>query len=49
MDGIGIGGIVTQYATALFFSLGALIFFLYSYIKGLCPFDESAKMEMLDE
>lgn len=47
MDGIGIYGMVLQYALvfALFFS--ALLFFFYFWRKKRLDFDEGPKYEML--
>lgn len=49
LDGMGYLGAVVQYASAIFFSVMALIFFLYAYRKGICSMDEEAKKEMMND
>ena len=46
-DGLGYMGAVVQYVAALFFSLSALICFIYFYRK--CGFEEDSKREMLKD
>lgn len=47
IDGIGISGIVTQFAVAIGLSCTAAVFFIYFYSKGAASFDEEANLQML--